>query len=394
MTKLIFPCTWILLALCHCAAIEPKPKTSRARLDVPATDDSRAREGLSIPVYSHLAKLRDALSMTDLVVVGKASFQGRGRQTKGALTFDRVLFGQPHKTLRNGDGAIRLTQPFRIRAGQTGVWILLRTMRGYFVLNPSGSLLRMKEWETAKKQFSSALKRRNDLEEHHTATQLYRTYRDQRGGEVWHGCDVSLSDGVLVKIYEQGKSHVFLSWDGHGTLRDVSHRPKKGEGFSLSYHRGKLIAFYRFKDGKTDGLHCRWHRENPQQMKTSTLYQNGARHGRHREWSVNGKLLHDWTFDDGLLAPVVRYTGGKKSKAKMVRAGGMALYSAPRSLMDKIRVGMTSREVSQVLKLDFSETQGIYFHSYSIDSFLNVSFKDGKVAKRSQGHNGVCVRRR
>ena len=52
---------------------------------------------------------------------------------------------------------------------------------------------------------------------------------------------------------------------------------------------------------------------------------------------------------------------------------------------------MTVQEVSELLKVDFSPTQGIFFPCFSADIYLSIHFKDNRVSKINTGQNGTCI---
>lgn len=102
----------------------------------------------------------------------------------------------------------------------------------------------------------------------------------------------------------------------------------------------------------------------------------------------------DDCFSVKLPFPVVRYQGLQSPVARMQCYGGKVRYYAPWDVASKIKVGMTANEVSNLLRVDFSESAGIFFPMYLTDAYLYVGFEDGRVSKLKTGHNGVCLEQR
>lgn len=91
---------------------------------------------------------------------------------------------------------------------------------------------------------------------------------------------------------------------------------------------------------------------------------------------------------------MIRYKGKDKSLAQVHKSEFGASYSAPHTIMDALTVGMTTPKVSNLLKLDFSERTGIRFDSHFPDTYLHISFKNGRIAERKLGFNGIEIRPR
>ncbi len=79
---------------------------------------------------------------------------------------------------------------------------------------------------------------------------------------------------------------------------------------------------------------------------------------------------------------IVRFTGppcGDQSRI-LLHMDGTVSYWSTKAVADSIRVGMTSSEVSEILKADFSPENGIFFPYYDSFLTLNIEFEDGKVS--------------
>ena len=84
----------------------------------------------------------------------------------------------------------------------------------------------------------------------------------------------------------------------------------------------------------------------------------------------------------------MRYTGKEPSRAKLHRSRYGNDYAGPDELMNAFRVGMTTKEVSRLLKLDFSEKEGITFPAYRCEEKLQIDFKGGRVSSVHMRPNG------
>lgn len=87
-------------------------------------------------------------------------------------------------------------------------------------------------------------------------------------------------------------------------------------------------------------------------------------------------------------APVVRYVGTAFSRFRIFRSEYGITYDGPARAFE---VGMTVREVSEILRLDFSEGSGLHFRFYGLDTFLHVAFENGRVSDISTGWNGLDI---
>ncbi len=88
---------------------------------------------------------------------------------------------------------------------------------------------------------------------------------------------------------------------------------------------------------------------------------------------------------------VVRYFGPSADETRMHSFETGVTYSAPHEIMDAIQVGMTTEEVSAILKADFRPDNGITFLHYTADTYLFIEFENGRVSARRRGHNGVDI---
>jgi hypothetical protein len=181
---------------------------------------------------------------------------------------------------------------------------------------------------------------------------------------------------------------LMINPDGIYTL--VAKTPIGGPGFRMAYHDGKLIQFNHFKDGKIHGLYREYFESEPDQLRVEKSFADGIIDGRWREWDIGGLPVRDDTYSMGLITPIVRYKGSDTNGATIHRSRNGASYSNFRRV-GQIKVGMTTEEVSGLLKADFSPKQGVMFLAYQLDQYLFIGFKDDRVSVIRRGHNGVCL---
>ena len=151
------------------------------------------------------------------------------------------------------------------------------------------------------------------------------------------------------------------------------------------------MEFHHFKNLKRHGVYRIYSREIPGWLIEEKHFTDGIIDGRCREWDEKGNLVKDDTFELGFLPPVFRYTGKESSGITLHRSGqGVTYARAPNAPeVSEIKVGMTMEEVSNLLKIDFSPSQGLMFWHYQIDEYLHIKFKDNKVSELRTGPNGV-----
>jgi hypothetical protein len=330
--------------------------------------------------------LEDSFRCMDLVVVGTPHKSASAAVAGGEMEIEQILYGSVHPSLRLREGAVRILHP-RFNWEATGVWILIRTPMGYADANPSSDPLSLDEWNRTRRASKiEPLGAGADLTERESTTQLRRT-RMRSGKEVNHGCLVEVFGGVSVDMFINGDRSWSRRWDEHGRLELVIWRPASGPGFLLRYRGGKLLEFERTLDGKEDGL-SRGFYFSKGLPREEAEWKNGLRNGWSRTWNENGVIEWEQRYEDNLAVPVVRYRGKEPSEATIHRSRYGTSYGGPMELMGAFRVGMTTREVSRLLKLDFSEKEGIYFPAYRCEEGLQIDFENGRVSSIHMRPNG------
>src|SRR5205823_2081193 len=152
-------------------------------------------------------------------------------------------------------------------------------------------------------------KPRADLRERSATHQLHRYYVNQKKEEVWHGINVWVGlVSVSTELYEDGRRTLIRSWDEHGRLETI-HR----DGLSLRFVNGRLWEFSRNESGRKTGVSGSYFQEKPDQPREQSDWHNGLRHGISRQWDTRGNLVSKAVYEDGFLAPVVRYRGKETS---------------------------------------------------------------------------------
>jgi hypothetical protein len=352
----------------------------------------------TIPVYTEAMWLEDSIAMLDVVVRGKAERSvemARGRPLEAWLAVDEVEFGQVVPELQKEPGQLRLASPYRTNWGESGIWLLLRTSKGYLAINPDKKPLHPEVWAELAAAVQSRLDSERTVEEHLSDHQLYRTYFDGRlEKDIWHGCNVFCSavDGECqCEMFHDGERVLRRGFDRSGRLTFVFRTIRGTDtSFILSYWYGNLREFRWYRDGKRTGVSRKYSMETRELLVEESFWRNGLRNGPSRQWDADGDLMDEADYEDGLIVPVIRYSGEEPGLVTVYRSEFGVDYDAPASIMNAFKVGMSTDEVSGILKLDFSEGTGIRFPSYSIDRYLHIAFQDGKISSITTGWNGVC----
>jgi antitoxin component YwqK of YwqJK toxin-antitoxin module len=333
----------------------------------------------AIPEYDESTWLEDSFRTADLVVVGTPEVAG--------LRVEKVLLGDVHPSQQLQPGLLRVV-PSRFTTGASGVWMLSRTPQGYFGINPTSAPLSVDRWQKL-----SALPRParptppKNLKETDTGNQIYRTY-EKDGRTLNYGTDVSIGpDQVIFSIYEESGRVWMRGFDDAGRLERIAPMPARGRGFFLQFRKGQVWNFEHFLDREQDGLE-RTYFEDGVRIRDQKEWRRGALNGWSRTWREDGTLEFEANYEDGLRTPIVHYRGKQKSAARLSRNGQSARYSAPRELMGKFHPGMTTTQVSELLRLDFSEADGIAFVGYACDEDLVISFKDHRISEINRMPNG------
>jgi hypothetical protein len=341
---------------------------------------ARAAEPSKAPVYERKDWLEDSLKQIDLVVLGSPQ---KDDPAKPVMKIEKVLWGAAHQPLLYKDNLL-LYGP-RFEWGRAGVWLLLRTPRGYFNINPTFAPLAKDEWlGLAKRAPAFPDPNAPKLTEHERGHQLYRS--DSKG--VWHGNNVFLQSETFAELHVNGHKLLQRAWDSKGRLERVNHNPKKGPGFFIQWRAGKLWNFSYSLDQERHGLDRDYYRSG--KLRSEKNYKTGFRHGWTRSWDEKGKLEYQEKYEDGFLPPVTRYRGKEKSQASLHKYDNQVSYGAPRKLMHAFKIGMTTAQVSKILKLDFSERSSIWFPDLTCDMGLSIEFKNGRISNIDHKWNGSC----
>ncbi len=353
--------TTILSALAFCAAAT-------------AADESPY---LKPPAYDRALRLADGLAVAELVVDGTAR--------DGKMRIHKVLFGK-------APAGVKLARISRTRPNARGVWLLVKTRGGYLSVNPEIAPIPLEEYRGLKRPAEHWMEVEGLVSVESDRHQLYYTYPNPKGeGAIWHGANTyGLGRGITLELKWHGHRQVRISWDDRGRMDRVLRSPKQGHGFFLDYEGDRLIWFRHFKDGKPHGLERRYYSGREEPPRLEKHYVNGVPNGRKREWDADGTLVTDIKFERGLIPPIVRYAGKGTSGVQMRRHEDGVYYAGAPSV-GRVKVGMTTKEVSELLKVDFSPASGIHFPTYHLDLYLHIAFEDGKVSALKTGHNGVCL---
>jgi len=336
------------------------------------------------PIFGVETRLADIWSIAEFVVQGTTGNR--------EIIVKKVLFGELPGEI-NTQRRVPLGKYPIVPADQSGVWFLVLGPDGYVSLNPNckpvspevfGSLTKPAEhWTTHAEVVANRC----------SDTQVYHSYtRPDSNDTVRHGTDVFVaSSRVNVGAYRHGKRFSWFQFDATGAITALRHSGKD-HGFYVDYHQGQLVEWAHYWHGKQHGTYRRYFRSDPKQLREEKQFTKGVIDGRSREWNEKGEVLKDVMFDMGLILPIIRYKGKGTSGIVAHRSTDGVTYSnAP--AVGKVEVGMTVQEVSELLKVDFSPTQGLMFMFYQKDRYLHIGFKDAKVDCVSTGHNGVCIGR-
>jgi hypothetical protein len=309
--------------------------------------------------------------------------QGAPKQPPPAtLEVAKTLFGTLGDDLQSAKGVVQLVGPYRCKWDSAGLWLLLWTPQGYFVLNPEADPLPPAEWNVLAKILASRPKPRGDLKEQGSTHQRYRYYVDSKSGkQVWHGVNVWVGlKSLYTELFEDGRRILIRGWDDDGRL-EIIHRP----GLTIRFLGGRVWEFSRHEGQRKTGLSRTYYHEALDQPREEAHWQNGLRHGPTRQWDIKGKLLSEVVYETGFIPPVIRYGGKEHSRAKLNQTEDDNWYEADRTLMDALKVGLTTAEVSELLRLDFSERDGIYFPTYEPRTSLHITFENGRIVNRDVG---------
>jgi hypothetical protein len=266
--------------------------------------------------------------------------------------------------------------------GLEGVWLLVSDGHDYASLSFDSKPISRQEWEAAAATRSARL----------GSLGLYKS-----GTAGLSLLDLNLRDRARRVI-------LFYSWQP-GRLR-ILYRPERGRGYRLDYSRGRVESFAHYWDDQQLGLEVRYDTSTGRVLKSST-YRSDLRWGPEQEYGRSGELRSEASFvagllhgparycptagspcrvlhyDHGLLEPVVHYRGHEKPRIERVKPvvdGTVHFYSGDHSLFGRIVVGMTTEELSKLLRTDFSE-RGLRLGGYRCDYDFVVEFAQGRVSR-------------
>jgi hypothetical protein len=345
-------------------------------------------EYLKPPAYDRAMRLADGLAIADLVVSGIPTADGR-------MQVREVLFGKPEAELAGEDGSLRLVKYPRTDWGKSGAWLLVRTHTGYLAVNPGTQPLSLDEYQNLKRPDDHWTQMPKLSATKSGSHQLYHVYPKPEGGSpTWHGSNSYASQGdTTVELNQHGDRVFRATWNQDGELKSVSRYPQKRYGFFMDLDGEQVTWFVHFLDRQHHGLQRRHYDSHRDPPRFEKHFRRGVIDGLSREWDRNGKLVKETKFESGLIPPIVRYQGDDKGKAGVIPHSGRdgVSYQSVSAAAAKIKVGMTTQQVSEIVKVDFSPASGIHFPTYGLDSFLHIAFKDGKVSAITTGHNGICL---
>lgn len=362
-----------------------------------ATAENSPWQDPDVPRYHRGMYLMDSLAMADAIVLGVARAPKGGvvpsksgppgvtmpkdpkQAPPATLEVAKTLFGTLGDESQSAKGVIQLVGPYRCKWDSPGLWLLLWTPQGYFVLNPEADPLPAAEWTVLAKILAARPKPRSDLKEQGSTHQRYRYYVDSKTGkQVWHGVNVWVGlKSLYTELFEDGRRILIRGWDDDGRL-EIIYRP----GLTIRFLGGRVWEFSRHEGLRKIGISRTYYHDKLDQPREEAHWQDGLRHGPARQWDIKGKLLSEVVYETGFVPPVVRYRGKEPSRAKLRQTEDDNWYEADRAFMDALKVGLTTAEVSELLRLDFSERDGIYFAAYEPRTSLHITFENGRIAGR------------
>jgi hypothetical protein len=344
------------------------------------------------PRYDRAMWLEDAAAVADAVVSGTAKQNSDG---EGRIEIDRVYWktGGADDD-QTGPKLGELCPPFRCKPNSSGLWILLRRPSGYLAINPDEQPIAPDQWS----QLQPLLKLRNETTSRSTQERNLRTVRSTRtiaGREVPRVLTISGPDEkIVVELSVDGRRVLHWGFDDEGKLTSIFRLDANGNGFDLTTELGQPLSWTRYTAGKKDGVSREYFRHKPQQLREEITWRTGVRNGTSRSWDEDGKPTADVLYDDGFIAPVFRYRGTATTRPATAynNERGEKFYSSPAGIKinELLKVGMTAQEVSDTLKVDFSEKSGITFPFFTRTLMLRITFADGKIASMRTGDNSVC----
>lgn len=323
------------------------------------------------PTFTRELWLDFAISMADAVVEGNIDESGLRGETLCAEAREEGI-------------EVRGLHPFHRQVRGDGIWLVVRAPLGYLVLNPERTAITRSDWDELVAR--SEPRSEPPTEEHASSQQIFRTIQHQ-GEAVWHGVEISgVGDLQQLTLYERGESCARIAFDADGIERMIVN-PADGRGFMLQWARGALWRYQHYLDAELHGTSQIFER-GTDRLRFEAEYRRGRVHGRLRRWDET-RVIEDVVYEDGLITPVVAYSGPAGDSHIHYDHDGSVSYSATRDVMDAIRVGMRAREVSDLLKLPVSPAMGVRFDHYRCEEALTIRFRRGRVVERELLPNGA-----
>jgi len=348
------------------------------------------------PEYTDPMWILDSVLTSDLVVRGTPRRSNCGESA--CLDTDEIVCGDVDPWLVEEELELKLVLPNRVQWDEPGHWLLMKTVNGYYAVNPESAGLSSDQLAMAI-DFWQHRPTYGDLNEHWSEHQIHRT-RQTKGGKrpVWHGPNVSLSgDRISIDLMVNGTRVLTRSWNQTGQLTRIVRRPCSGRGFFLQWDGGHVIDWGHFRNGKRIGLRRKFFRSKSDQIREGIRYVDGVRDGLYREFNRDGTIVRELLFRDGLIAPVVKPNANRPGSDKELPTTAISIsdndvsYIALHPVIDRIKVGMTAQEVADILGARISPAMGVMFETYHKDMYLAIVFENGRVSAINTGHNGVCI---
>lgn len=359
--------------------------SAATQLAAAATSATAPAGGGDPPQYTAGMYLEDSLYTADAIVEAEVDDDAGRLRVKQTLW--GTLQGERH-------GEVSLCNGSRTAPRQAGAFILLRTRNGYFSMNPQIAPLAPEAGRQLARRAPPQMRWEEDADQ---AALTLRCTTNRDGRAVRRSRVVYNNAGeVTVEEFADGALVLRRSWDSTGRLLEVFRLDGDGNGLHIEWHGDHIVACARYAGGVRDGVSLEYYRHNPRQVRRETTWRRGVRDGPQRTWSEDGRLVEQIAYEDGFVAPVARYAGPPPEKPiATVHKGEMGVFYRANVPLDGLfRVGMTVQEAMEVLRLDFSPTEGILFPFYRPDRYLHIAFADGKISAIRTGDNSRCFERR
>ncbi len=167
-------------------------------------------------------------------------------------------------------------------------------------------------------------------------------------------------ENVSIELVIDGRRVLHRSFDDEGRLSAIYRIDERGNGFSMAMEKGRMWNCCAYVNGKKEGMAHEYYRHKPQQIREEIPWHEGMRDGLARRWGEDGTPLSEMRYEQGFIAPVLRYRGAATTRpvASIYRTERGVFYTAHAKIDDLVKVGMSAQQVSEILKVDFSEAPG------------------------------------